>query len=146
MATAENMGATQSSTAAAVSSGSVFNLAKYIVIFSFSVIGILSLAAIILGAVVSSGAFASAKEILSLLLPVIGAWAGTVLAYFFSKENFESAARSTSALVQQLTPEQRLQATMASTVMIVFMARMVRIGSSVRMVMIGYRAARGPTG
>jgi hypothetical protein len=119
MATAASNEATQGSTPAAAESGSVFNLAKWIVIFSFSVIGVLGLAAIIVGARgPEAQRFASAKDVLSLLLPVIGAWAGTVLAYFFSKENFESAARSTSALVRQLTPEQRLQATLASTVMI----------------------------
>jgi hypothetical protein len=43
----------------------------------------------------SSGAevAAAAKDILATLLPVIGTWIGTVLAFFYSKENFESAAR-----------------------------------------------------
>ena len=35
----------------------------------------------------------TALKILNLLLPVIGVWMGTVMAYYFSKENYEAAAR-----------------------------------------------------
>jgi hypothetical protein len=35
-----------------------------------------------------------ARELLNLLLPVLGTWVGTVLAYYFGKENFESAHRA----------------------------------------------------
>lgn len=100
--------------------GSIFYLARWIVLFSFGVIGALGLAAIIIGALDSDATerFRAVKDILSLLLPVIGAWAGAVLAYYFSKENFEAAARSTSNLVQQLTPDERLRSIIATNVMI----------------------------
>jgi hypothetical protein len=99
---------------------SIFYLARWIVIFSFGVIGALGLAAIIIGARDPNATerFRAVKDILSLLLPVIGAWAGTVLAYYFSKENFEAAARTTSTLVQQLTPDERLRSIIATNVMI----------------------------
>jgi hypothetical protein len=39
------------------------------------------------------------KTLLASVLPVLGTWVGTVLAYYFAKENFESAARATKELV-----------------------------------------------
>lgn len=47
--------------------------------------------------------------VLAAILPVIGTWIGTVLAFYFGKDNFETAGRAASALVSQLTPQQRLQ-------------------------------------
>ena len=43
------------------------------------------------------------KLLLSVLLPLFGTWVGTVLAFYFSKENFESANRATMALVRTAT-------------------------------------------
>ena len=37
----------------------------------------------------------TAKDVLAILLPVVGTWVGTVLAFFFGKENFEAGARET---------------------------------------------------
>jgi hypothetical protein len=54
--------------------------------------------------------FDTCKYVLGVLLPVIGAWVGTVLAFYFGKENFEAAARSTTNLVRQLTSREKLQA------------------------------------
>jgi hypothetical protein len=62
--------------------------------------------------------FNNIKDILGILLPVMSAWAGTVLAYYFSKDNFETAARSTAALVQQLSSEEKLKSTVVRDVMI----------------------------
>jgi hypothetical protein len=41
------------------------------------------------------------------LLPLLGTWVGTVLAYYFSRKNFESASNSVERLVS-LTVEQKL--------------------------------------
>lgn len=49
-----------------------------------------------------------AKDILSFILPVVGTWIGTVIAFYFSKEGFEAATQNSLNLVKQLTPEQRL--------------------------------------
>lgn len=38
---------------------------------------------------------ALAKDILTLVLPVVGTWIGSVLAFYFARENFEAAARET---------------------------------------------------
>jgi hypothetical protein len=57
------------------------------------------------------------KYVLGVLLPVIGAWVGTVLAFYFGKENFEAASRSAANLVRQLSPREKLQAESAGHAM-----------------------------
>ena len=51
----------------------------------------------------------SAQLLLSSLLPLFGTWVGTVLAFYYSKENFESASRGTLDAVRSAM--QRLSAT-----------------------------------
>lgn len=53
------------------------------------------------------------------LLPVLGTWVGTVLAFYFSRENFVTAAATTQKLVGQLS-DQKLQQAGARSVMIPF--------------------------
>lgn len=109
-----------------------FNLATWIVIFTFGGISILGLCAILMAAIPSiiyvfqgngtadaiEEGFSNIKDILGILLPVMSAWAGTVIAFYFSKDNFESASKSTAALVQQLTPDERLRSILVKDVMI----------------------------
>src|SRR6266566_404189 len=54
--------------------------------------------------------FDIAKYVLGVLLPVIGAWVGTVIAFYFGQVNFEAASRSAANLVRQLSPREKLQA------------------------------------
>jgi hypothetical protein len=42
------------------------------------------------------------------LLPLWGTWVGTVLAFYFSKENFEAASKSYQEAIQKLTPEEKI--------------------------------------
>ncbi len=53
--------------------------------------------------------FTYVKDVISIFLPVVAAWVGTVLAFYFSKENFVAASEKAVELARQLTPEQRLQ-------------------------------------
>ena len=94
-----------------------FNLAKVIVIFVFSATGLIGLAAI-LTAGWRTESFGAVKDILGILLPVLSAWAGTVFAFYFGRENFEAAARSSAALVKQLTPDEKLRSIIFKDVMI----------------------------
>ena len=80
----------------------VFILAVLIIGSSIVGLYLLSLALILKNS-------ANAKEILNILLPVLGTWVGTVIAYYFSKENFESANRSVKEMVKQLTPMEKLK-------------------------------------
>jgi len=61
--------------------------------------------------------FDIAKYVLGVLLPVIGAWVGTVLAFYFGQVNFEAASRSAADLVRQLSPREKLQAETAANAM-----------------------------
>lgn len=76
-------------------------LASRVVIVGTVVVG--SCAAIAIAATPFGGkeTAAAAKDILTLLLPVVGTWIGTVLAFYFSRENFEAAARETRLSLQQ---------------------------------------------
>ena len=58
------------------------------------------------------------KELMGVLLPVLGTWVGTVLAFYFSKENFEAANRNVRAMVSQISARDQLRAISAKEVMI----------------------------
>ena len=44
-----------------------------------------------------------AKSTLATLLPVLGTWVGTILAFYFARENFESASRSVRDMAEKVT-------------------------------------------
>jgi hypothetical protein len=52
-----------------------------------------------------------AQNVMSSVLPLLGSWVGTILAYYFSKENFEAATKSVSELAKQITPQEKLRST-----------------------------------
>ena len=57
-------------------------------------------------------------KVINILLPVLATWVGTVIAFYFSKENFESAARNINELTKQLTSEEKLKSIPAKSVML----------------------------
>src|SRR5262249_1152796 len=61
--------------------------------------------------------FDIAKYVLGVLLPVIGAWVGTVLAFYFGQVNFEAASKSAANLVRQLSPREKIKAEAAGKAM-----------------------------
>jgi len=79
----------------------------------FSVVGVTALAITI---IVKNPT--EATTVLSAVLPLLGSWVGTVLAFYFSKDNFAAATRSVSEMAQQLTSQQKLAATLARDKMI----------------------------
>ncbi len=62
--------------------------------------------------------FTNAKDIMGLILPMIGTWMGTVLAFYFSRENFEAASKSMQQTITNLTGEEKLKSTKTKDVMI----------------------------
>lgn len=52
------------------------------------------------------------------VLPLLGTWVGTILAYYFSKENFEAATKSVTDLAKQITPQEKLKSTPVTQKMI----------------------------
>ena len=75
-------------------------LAKWILAISGLIIVGLSVTAILIDQ-------NNAMSILSMVLPVLAAWVGTVLAFYFSSENFESANRQIQDLVEKVAPERQ---------------------------------------
>lgn len=55
----------------------------------------------------------SAENIFNIVLPVVASWVGTVLAFYFGKENFESANVQVRELMQKMTPAERAKALVA---------------------------------
>lgn len=79
-------------------------------VLSISGIGILGIAAVALGGAYLSGTAQfkdTSQLVFNSLLPLLGTWVGTVLAYYFSRKNFESASQSVERMVT-LTTEQKL--------------------------------------
>lgn len=78
---------------------------------------VISLAAVILVLLVTLAVFTTepgnrtdtAKDVLNAVLPLIASWVGTVLAYYYSRENLTAATRSATELAQQLSGAEKLQ-------------------------------------
>ncbi len=98
-----------------------YNLAWAIIIISTS--AIIGLAALII-----FNKPEEAKDIFNIILPVFSSWVGTILAFYFGRENFESANERVQeanksvqdanqrlqVLVEKLTPDQRAKASVSS--------------------------------
>lgn len=69
------------------------------------------------GAVITGDQSLTKREVFNILVPLFGTWVGTILAFYFSKENFESANNSVRQMAAQLTPEQAMQQTSVRQVM-----------------------------
>jgi hypothetical protein len=50
----------------------------------------------------------AAKYVFASTLPVVAAWVGTVMAFYFGKENFKAATDSVSQIARQLTSQEKL--------------------------------------
>ena len=55
------------------------------------------------------------KYLLATILPVVAGWVGTVLAFYYGKENFEAGTKSVTTAAQALTSKEKLATTMAAT-------------------------------
>ncbi len=58
----------------------------------------------------------ASQTVFNAVLPLIGTWVGTVMAYFFSRDNFESANKSVERLTTQLTTKEKLKSVAVMTV------------------------------
>lgn len=81
-------------------------------ITTISILGVLGLAIVILVRDTESP-----EQVLGTVLPVIGTWVGTILAYYFSKDNLEAATRSFTA-VAQMSAAEKLKSVRATEKMI----------------------------
>ena len=91
-------------------------IGRHIVYWAIGAVTILGVIAIATGlATKDKEAYGFVKDVLSMLLPVIGAWVGTVLAFYFSRENYIAATENNAAL---LGLSDRLQTIRAESAMI----------------------------
>jgi hypothetical protein len=86
-----------------------------VVILAASILGVVILAGVVLG---RDSTLNTAQYVFGAILPLLGTWVGTVLAYYFARENFESASRSVRDMAKQLTPMEKLRATTIREVML----------------------------
>jgi len=68
-----------------------------IVVLVLSILGVVYLAGTMISH--STAKDEAARYILASVLPLLGTWVGTVLAFYFSRDNFEAATRSTKELL-----------------------------------------------
>jgi hypothetical protein len=73
-------------------------IAKAILVFSFIIIGILLFQ-------LNQKENSDPEEAFNLMLPLISTWVGTILAFYFGKENFEAASRNYKEIIDKLSPE-----------------------------------------
>lgn len=57
----------------------------------------------------SEDRWSSVKDVFAIVFPLWGTWIGTVLAYYFSKDNFAAANQSVKDLVATVTGDQKLK-------------------------------------
>ncbi|WP_306143236.1 hypothetical protein [Roseibium sp. MMSF_3412] len=77
-------------------------LAENIVRLSIVALLGVSLIVVAIGILAAEGeeAVENSQYVFAALLPLFGTWIGTVLAYYFSKQNFEAASKATESLVK----------------------------------------------
>jgi hypothetical protein len=76
---------------------------------------------VLLGALVIIGVNRdNTANIFNAVLPVFGTWVGTLLAYYFGKDNFESGAQHSANLAREFAGIQKLRSIQARSVMIPF--------------------------
>lgn len=52
-------------------------------------------------------------QVFNIVLPVVASWVGTILAFYFGRENFEAANVQVREMIRKLTPEERAKSTVA---------------------------------
>lgn len=84
-------------------------------ILAFSAVGITAVAIVVL----FKGATTDAQTVFTALVALFGTWVGTILAFYFSKENFEAANRGVMNAFDKVTAsEERLKGTRVRAAMI----------------------------
>jgi hypothetical protein len=84
--------------------------------FGITILSIIGVVALAIAAVLLKPD--NVNSALAAVLPLFGSWVGTVLAYYFSKDNFESANISLSNMVDKITPQDKLKSTPVTDKMI----------------------------
>lgn len=62
----------------------------------------------------------TAENIFNQILPVVAAWVGTILAYFFGRENFEAATKKYGEVIDKINPNRLAAHVSIEQIMIVY--------------------------
>lgn len=82
-------------------------------VVSISVLGVLALG--VVSIIIPSGTTANVdrfdriKFVMATILPVLASWVGTIMAFYFSKENFLAATQSVTELTKSITGAEKLK-------------------------------------
>ena len=88
-----------------------------ILISTFSIVGITIVSIAFIAVSNKEDRQAAASQVFTGILPLFGTWVGTLLAFYFAKENFDSATRNTVALSQiSLPSSNNLESILVSSV------------------------------
>jgi len=86
------------------------DLARLVVIVGMFTVGTLGLGTIVISAFDPGGKVKdTAQTVLTAILTLFSSWVGTIIAFYFSKDNFEAATRSVTELTKHVTGHQKLQ-------------------------------------
>jgi len=84
-------------------------IAMVVLVGSF--LGLIGLSVVIIKGSAEKGDYAMTKDVFNALLPVFGTWVGTLLAFYFSRENFKAAADSVTQIAKEVARvDERLRA------------------------------------
>lgn len=89
--------------------GKIARIITWFVLCGSSALAIAAIVVLVVPDVYSVDKWNAIKDIFTMMLPVWGTWIGTILAFYFSKDNFESASKSMNDLVKTVTSEQKLK-------------------------------------
>lgn len=95
-------------------------LIRNLIAVSITVFVILGTFALAIVAICTDQVSGGLSFIAQTFLPLWGTWIGTVLAFYFSKDNFESASRSYQQIIGRLNPDEKLSRLVVKEVMIPF--------------------------
>jgi hypothetical protein len=87
----------------------VAEIGKWVLGISGGIILVVSVVVLVAAKGVDAEEFSKVSSmVFNALLPLLGTWVGTVLAYYYSRQNFESASESVERMVTTMTMEQKL--------------------------------------
>jgi hypothetical protein len=99
-------------------------VALTLVIFSVLAVTILGIVSMIFASKFENTqeGFSALQYVVGAFLPIFGTWMGTILAYYFTKENFESANQNTQALVRHITTSAQKLASLKATEKMIYLS------------------------
>jgi CBS domain-containing protein len=99
-------------------------IAMVVIVLSLIILAVVCIIAVVM----SNDTATAAKDVLTMVLPVLATWIGTVIAFYFGRENFEAANDQVSKLVSQIPGAEKVTETISSVMRA--LARTVHIKNS----------------